>query len=74
MTVKERLAQLIEALPEEDAEDLLESLEAQRQEKVKAVRGSAAHVPGSVEDFLQRKQKEIDREEKQAARRQQAAI
>jgi hypothetical protein len=74
MTVKERLAQLIESLPETDAEKLLESLEAQRWVKVKAVRGSAAHVPGSVEDFLQRKQKEIDHEEGQATRRQQGAV
>jgi hypothetical protein len=71
MTVKERLTRFIEVMPEEDAEGLLETLEAQRREKVKAARGSAAHVPGSVDDYLQRKQKEIELEEEQAARRQQ---
>jgi hypothetical protein len=70
MTVKERLAQLIEAMPEEAAEELLRLAEARAvkpQSRVSAF-GKYAHSSVTVDDYLQRKQEEIDREEEQAAR------
>jgi excisionase family DNA binding protein len=32
----------------------------ERAQRIRAARGSLAHVPGSVDDFLQRKQEEIE--------------
>jgi hypothetical protein len=42
--------------------------EEERKERVKAAYGALAHIPGSVEDFLQRKHEDLDLEEEQAAR------
>ncbi len=35
----------------------------ERRARVKAFRGSAAHLPGSVDDFLRRKHEDTEREE-----------
>ena len=39
----------------------------ERAERIRAARGSLAHVPGSVDDFLQRKQEDIERENRRWA-------
>ena len=71
MSVKERLHQLVEAMPDGDAESLLhlaEARAAQPRQRVSAL-GKYAHVGASSEDFMRRKQEEIALEEEQAERR-----
>ena len=45
----------------------------ERRARVMAVAGSMAHLPGSVDEFLRRKQEEIDLEEERWERRQKGA-
>ena len=86
MTMKERLHHLIEELPESDlsaAERMLRGLKLptepesatgetpeERRARVYALAGSAAHLPGSVDEFLARKHAEKAREHEQDRRRQ----
>ena len=83
MTVKDRLHQWVDALPEEQAGSALELLEAnfplhengrdrvsqeEHRRRVLAALGSMAHVPGSVDEFIRLKQEDIDREEEKYER------
>ena len=70
MTVKERLHQLVDELPEPEAARFLEELEKAPcpSERVSAL-GRFAHVRTSSEEFIRRKQDEIALEEEQSARR-----
>ncbi len=54
------------------AEEVMPPLSPEeRRARVMAAAGSMAHLPGSVDEFLQRKQEEIDLEEERWERRQQ---
>jgi hypothetical protein len=76
MTVKEELHRLIDDLPEDLANqarvylNFLRSTETweERAARVQSAYGSMAHLPGSVDDYLQEKQEEIELEEEQAER------
>jgi hypothetical protein len=62
----------VEAQPECPAKEVMPPLSPEeRRARVMAAAGSMAHLPGSVDEFLQRKQEEIDLEEERWERRQQ---
>lgn len=82
MTIRERVHALVERLPEGDLpvlERMLGGLAQpeetqqaplspeERRALVKAARGSAAHLPGSVEQFLREKHEDNERDEARAA-------
>jgi hypothetical protein len=71
MTVKERLHQLVEDLPENEAEQVLHFIEekALQPKERRSVLGKYAHVSLSSEDFMRRKQEEIAHEEERSERR-----
>ena len=96
MTVRERFHQLIEELPEGEAETYLAWIEnarnhdelsssrvlpedpakawrslsqEERERRVRSVMGKYAHLPGSVDDFIRRKQEDIALEDAKMERR-----
>ena len=71
MTMKERLHQLIETLPEEEAGEVLQLAEEKvRQARPRiSARGKFAHSRTSSEAYYRRKHEDRDREEEQSERR-----
>jgi hypothetical protein len=81
MTVKEQLHEAIEELTDEEAGRLLDGLHQKRSSPVqnetaeeRAVRvwslaGRLAHIRTSADDFIRRKQEDIEREEERLVRR-----
>jgi len=60
-----RLRKDQEAPPEHQAEEAAQPISLEeRAARIRAARGSMAHVPGSVDDFLRRKHEDIEREDR----------
>lgn len=54
-----------EAAPERQAEEAAQQISPdERAARIRAARGSMAHVPGSVDDFLRRKHEDIEWEDR----------
>jgi len=61
---KERAMTLLESISDEKSHQKLVLTEQERLARINSAMGMFAHFPGSVDDFIQEKQKDIDAEDR----------
>ena len=61
---KERAEMLLKSVSDEEGHQRSELTEQERLARIDAAMGMFAHLPGSVDDFIKEKQKDIDIEER----------